>query len=91
MAARQPRYNKEEFTRPGDAIYETQVRTLVEAENQGKFVAINIETGAFEVADDTMTATQRLRERIQDPQPWVVSIGYRAVHRFGSRSLKDNP
>ena len=44
-----------------------KLRPLVEAENQGKFVAIDIETGAFEVADDTMTATRRLRERIQDP------------------------
>ena len=91
MTVRKPRYSKEEFARRGDAIYETQVRPLVEAEYQGKFVAIDIETGAFEVADDTMTATRRLRERIQDPQPWVVRIGYRAVHRFGSRSLRDNP
>ena len=91
MAVRQPRYSKEEFARRGDAIYETQVRPLVEAENQGKFVAIDIETGAFEVADDTMTATRRLRERIQDNQPWFVRIGYRAVHRFDSRGLKDNP
>ena len=91
MAVRQPRYSKEGFARRGDVIYETQVSPLVEAKNQGKFVVIDIETGAFEVADDTMTATRRLRERIQDPQPWVVRIGYRAVHRFGSRSLKDNP
>ena len=91
MAVRQPHYSKEEFARRGDAIYETQIRPLVEAENHGKIVAIDIETGAFEVADDTMTATRRLRERIQDPQPWVVRIGYRAVHRFGSRSLKNNP
>ena len=58
MAVRQPRYSKEECARRGDDIYETQVRPLVEAENQGKFVAIDIETGAFEVADDTMTATR---------------------------------
>ncbi|MGK7895812.1 MAG: hypothetical protein AB4372_19920 [Xenococcus sp. (in: cyanobacteria)] len=32
---------------------------LVESKNQGKIVAINIETGAFEVVDDTMTTTRR--------------------------------
>jgi hypothetical protein len=54
MTARQPRYSKEEFARRGDEIYETQVRPQVEAGNHGKIVAINIETGAFEVADTPM-------------------------------------
>ena len=81
MTVRQPRYSKEEFARRGDEIYET-LRPLVEAGNNGKIVAIDIETGAFELADDTMTAARRLRERIPDSQTWVVRIGYRAVHRF---------
>ena len=91
MVLRQPRYSKEEFAQRGDYLYETQVRPKVEAGNHGKIVAIDIETGAFEVAEDTMTATRQLRKRVPDAQPWVVRIGYRAVHRFGSRSLKDNP
>lgn len=90
MAVRQPRYSKEEFARRGDEIYESLVRPQVETGNHGKIVAIDIETGAFEMADDTMTATRRLRQRVPDAQPWVVRIGYRAVHRFGSRSLKDH-
>jgi hypothetical protein len=52
-------------------------------------VAIDIETGDFELADDTMAATRQLYERLPDAQPWGVRIGYRAVHRFGTRSLKD--
>jgi len=45
----QPRYSKEEFARRGNEIYESQVRSQVEEGNHGKIVAINIETGAFEV------------------------------------------
>ena len=45
----QPRYSKEEFARRGDTIYETQLRPALEKENEGKFVAIDIETGAYEV------------------------------------------
>jgi hypothetical protein len=86
---RQPRYSKEEFARRGDEIYESQVRQQVEDGNHGKIVAIDIETGAFELADDTMAATRQLYDRLPDAQPWVVRIGYRAVHRFGARSLKD--
>jgi len=89
MTVRQPRYSKEEFARRGDEIYELQIRSQVETDNHGKIVAIDIETGAFELADDTMTATRRLYDRAPDAQPWVIRIGYRAVHRFGSRSLKE--
>jgi hypothetical protein len=34
MTVRQPRYGKEEFTRRGDEIYESQVRSQVEADNR---------------------------------------------------------
>jgi hypothetical protein len=88
---RKPRYSKEEFAQRGDDIYETQVRPQIEEGNHGKIVAIDIETGAFELSDDTMTATRQLYERLPDAQPWVIRIGYRAVHRFGARSLKDSP
>jgi peptide subunit release factor RF-3 len=88
MTVRQPRYSKEEFAHRGDEIYESQVRAQVEADNYGKIVAIDIETGAFEVADEILTATDHLFERLPDAQPWIVRIGHRAVHRFGARSLR---
>jgi hypothetical protein len=88
MILRQPRYSKEEFARRGDEIYESQVRSQVEEGNHGKIVAIDIETGAFELADEILTATDRLYDRLPDAQPWIVRIGHRAVHRFGARSLR---
>jgi hypothetical protein len=90
MAVRQPRYSKEEFAQRGDALYESEVRQQVEEGNHGKIVAIDIETGAFELADDTMVAARQLYARVPGAQPWLVRIGYRAVHRFGARSLKDS-
>jgi hypothetical protein len=44
MAGPQPRYSKEEFARRGDEIYESEICPHVEADNKGKFVAIDIET-----------------------------------------------
>ena len=88
MVVRQPRYSKEEFARRGDEIYETQVRSQVEEGNHGKIVAIDIETGDFEVANLAILAVDRLYERKPDAQPWVIRIGHRAVFRFGSRSLR---
>ena len=88
MTVRQPRYSKEEFARRGNELYESQIRPQVEQGNHGKIVAIDIETGVFEVADTTMVAVDQLYEREPDAQPWVIRIGHRAVFRFGSRSLR---
>lgn len=90
MSVRQPRYSKEEIARRGDEIYEFQVRSQVEAANYGRIVAIDIETGAFEVADDILSATGKLFVRCPEAQPWIVRIGHRAVHHFGARSLRES-
>jgi hypothetical protein len=91
MAVRQPRYSKEEFAGRGDALYETQIRPQVEAGNQGKIVAIDIETGAFEVADEIVTASDLLLSKYPDAQTWFIRIGHRAVYHFGARSLRETP
>lgn len=83
MTPRQPSYNKEEFAQRGNEVYEQHVRSQVEEGNQGKIVAIDIETGQFEVAEDTPVAAERLLSRCPDAQIWFVRIGHRAVHRFG--------
>jgi hypothetical protein len=86
MTIRQPRYSKEEFAQRGHEIYESQVRSKVELGNQGRIVAIDIESSAFEVADDSLTAAKQLLIRYPDAQIFGIRIGYRAVHRFGSFS-----
>jgi hypothetical protein len=78
----------EEHARRGDEIYECDIRPKVEAGNQGKIVAIDIDTGAFEVAEDVLTASDRLLARYPEAQTWFVRIGSRVVHRFGLYCLK---
>jgi hypothetical protein len=91
MAVRQPRYSKEEFARRGDEIYEIQVRQQIEEGNHGRIVAIDIETGAFEIADDLVTAAKHLSARVPDAQTWFVRVGHLAVDHFGARSLRTKP
>jgi hypothetical protein len=88
MTVRQPRYNKEEFARRGDEIYESQVRQQVEEGNHGRIVAIDIETGIFELGDDLLTASKHLSARLPDAQTWFIRIGHPAVDHFGARSLR---
>jgi hypothetical protein len=88
MTVRQPRYSKEEFARRGDEIYESQVCPQVEEGNRGKIVAIDIETGDFEVDQSEIAACDRLEARRPDAQIWIVRIGSRHVRRFGGRTRR---
>ncbi len=84
MKMQQPRYSKEEFARRGQALYEQRVRAQVEEGNIDRIVAIDIETGEFEVGDDPLAASDQLFARCPDAQPWLVRIGHRALYRFGA-------
>lgn len=83
MTINQLRYSQEEFARRGNEIYESQIRPQIDEESdRGKIVSMSIETGAFELAKDTMTASDRLLESYPDDQIWRIRIGYKGVHRF---------
>jgi hypothetical protein len=86
MTERKPRYSKEEHARRGTELYERQVRPQVELGNHGRVVAIDVDSGAFELADDTLAAADRLLARHPDAQIWFVRIGHPGVHRFGPRA-----
>ena len=91
MAVRQPRYSKEEFTQRGNALYESKIRFQVEPNYLNKIVAINIETGDFEIGDDSLSAADRLFQRLPDAQPWCIRIGTGPVHRLGFHSPIEAP
>ena len=88
MTVRQPRCSKEEFAQRGDEIYETQVRSQVEEGNHGKIVAIDLETGAFEMDASEIVACDRLEAHYPNAQIWIIRVGSRHVRRFGGRSKR---
>lgn len=83
VAVRQARYDRNEYARRGTTIYDRQVRPIVEPNNRGKIVAIDIDSGDFHVAKDSLSAAEPLLARRPDAQLWFVRIGHRGVHRFG--------
>ena len=85
MAVKHPRYSKEEFAQRGDDLYENQIKSQIEAGNNGKVVAIDLETGDFEVDKSEIAACDRLEARHPDAQIWIVRIGARYIRRFGGR------
>jgi hypothetical protein len=87
MAANERRYNKEEFAR-GDALVESKVRPHLTAADADKFVAIDIETGEYELDNNEMKAADRLRQRLPDPQIWLVHVTLGYLHRFGGHGRR---
>ena len=91
MASTQRRYSKEEFARRGDAIYENDIRPHLKAEEEGKFIAIDIETGAYEIGRDELEACDQLRARVPSAQIWLKQIGSPYLCRFGGLDLWGKP
>ena len=83
MAVLEPRYSKDEFARRGQLIYTRDIRAHLTTEDEGKFVAIDIETGAYEIHRDDYTATERLLGRHPSAQIWLLSVGHRTAYRLG--------
>ena len=79
-----PRMSAEETGRLGREIYERDIKARVEPECNGKFVAIDVESGAWAMGEDMMEA-----ENLLDAlRPEAVDIkfervGYRYVFKFG--------
>ena len=85
MAVLEPRYSNAEFARRGQTIYERDSRPHLGAEDEGKFVAIDIETGAYELDREDYTATERLLRRHPHAQMWLLRVGQRTAYRLGGR------
>ena len=85
-ASPHPRYSKEEFARRGNEIYEREVQPRLSAQDAGKFVAIDIESGAFETDADELAASHRLLARNPDAQIWFRLVGSPHTRRLGPRA-----
>lgn len=77
------RYSKAEFARRGDALVESKVRPKLTAADADKFVAIDLETGEYELDKSEMKAVARLRKRLSEPQVWLTHVTHGYLHRFG--------
>ena len=79
MGTQKPRYSKDEFARRGERIYEQDIHPHLTPEDEGKFVLIDIETGAYEIDEDELVASDRLLARFPTAQVWIARVGFRAA------------
>ncbi|MEO1433778.1 MAG: hypothetical protein AAFV71_32915 [Cyanobacteria bacterium J06633_8] len=83
------KFSDEEITQRGKELYDSQIRSQVEMqENIGKIVSINIETGEYEIGDDLLITSRRLREKQADALIWAERIGFNAVFAVGGTLVR---
>ena len=78
------RYTTEEIGRRGLELYEQKLRPKVEAGNEGKYLAIDIETEDYELGDDFTGVIDRMHARHPDPALFTMRIGFPATARMRS-------
>jgi hypothetical protein len=88
MPTSAPRYSREEFALRGNEIYGRVVRPLLSTEDDGKLVAIDIESTEFELDRDGYAASERLLARNPEAQIWLARVGQRTAYRIGGRILR---
>jgi hypothetical protein len=89
MVRRQPCYSIDEVGDRGTELYETKIRPLVEAGNTGRYLAIDIETGDYAVADQRYDACMMLIDKNPDVQIWIIRIGHVAAAKFGGGDTRE--
>jgi hypothetical protein len=87
-------YGKDEIARQGKDLYERHVREEVEAggATKGHFLAIDVESGDHEIADDALGAGAGLRRKRPDAVIYLMRVGRpddrpRTAFRLGGRFL----
>lgn len=81
--------SREEIARRGKELYEKSIRANVEtAENIGKIISINVETGDYEIGDDLVVTSRRLQAKQADAAIWAERIGFNAVYAVGGTLIR---
>ena len=84
-----PTIPMEETGRRGKEIYDRDIRSLVEPEHDGKFVAIDVDSGSWALGEGALDAADRLLEQRPDAvNVWLLRVGRRALAHFGGRLLR---
>ena len=80
---------KEETARLGDEIYRRDVKAQVEVGHDGEYVAIDVDSGHWAVAESELAASDSLLAHCPNAiDVWLLRVGYRAVASIGGGSVQ---
>ena len=77
------KYTIDEIGDRAERIYEEQIKHLVEPQQNGKFIVIDIESGDYEIDEDTFAAEDRLKTRRPNAVGFLGRVGYDSAYHIG--------
>ncbi len=85
MPATESHRTPQELARLGAEAFDRHVRPTLRPEEDGKFVAIDVVTGDYEMDQDDYAALRRLRARWPSADVWLACVGQPATYRMRRR------
>ena len=82
MPTAKPRRSPEELARIGADIFDRLVRPRLGPADDGKFVAIDVDSGDVEVDEDDYAAVARLRARRPAADVWLERAGQPTAYQM---------
>jgi hypothetical protein len=82
VPATEPTRTPEELARLASEVFNRRVRPALRPEDDGKFVAIDIGTGDYEIDQDDYTAVSRLRARRPAAEVWLERAGQPTAYQM---------
>jgi hypothetical protein len=69
----------------GTRIYDERLRHLLEPQQNGKYVVIDVETGEYELDEDHLAASDRAADKRPGAPLYATRVGSRSLGRVGGR------
>ena len=83
--------NGTEISRLGKECYNTLRATVETSETIGKLIAIDVNTGHYEIGEDILVVSDRLKTRHPNAEMWAERIGFNAVYTVGGTLTRTTP
>jgi hypothetical protein len=72
----------DEIERLGEEMIDRRIKPRLVPEDEGKFIAVDVDTGDFELHKDDYTAVMQLRTRRPDAEVWLGRAGYPTAYKI---------
>ncbi len=84
MSTTNSRRSLDELARLAQDLFDRQVRPALRPEDDGKFIAIDVDSGDYVLDEDDYTAIVNLKSRKPAADIWLMRAGFPTTCRIGA-------
>jgi hypothetical protein len=72
----------DEIERLGEEMIERRIKPQLSPDDNGKFIAVDVDSGDFELDKDDYSAVVQLRARRPEAEVWLGRAGFPTAYQF---------